>query len=220
MASLMESYEQQYSNLTAEIVSHTGKIPNLSGSDKSTEVSHVERLLDETHELLEQMELEVRGLPPADRQKYQTRLKSYQAELATLEKELKKARIAFSDTVHSREELLGMEEGHQSEDQRARLLDNSERLERVGKKIDHGYRTCIETEQIGEEILGNLHSQRETIQRSRNRLRDTNEALGQSSRVLSGMMRRMIQNRIFLVALSVALVIIIGVALYFATRRT
>ena len=29
----------------------------------------------------------------------------------------KKARIAFSDTVHSREELLGMEEGHQSEDQ-------------------------------------------------------------------------------------------------------
>ena len=32
MASLMESYEQQYSNLTAEIVSHTGKIPNLSGS--------------------------------------------------------------------------------------------------------------------------------------------------------------------------------------------
>ena len=34
------------------------------------------------------MELEVRGLPPADRQKYQTRLKSYQAELAALEKEL------------------------------------------------------------------------------------------------------------------------------------
>ena len=32
MATLMESYEQQYSNLTAEIVSHTGKVPNLSGS--------------------------------------------------------------------------------------------------------------------------------------------------------------------------------------------
>lgn len=37
---------------------------------------------------LEQMELEVRGLPPADRQRHQTRLKSYQTELVTLEKEL------------------------------------------------------------------------------------------------------------------------------------
>ena len=32
MASLMESYEQQYSNLTAEITCKTGQIPNLSGS--------------------------------------------------------------------------------------------------------------------------------------------------------------------------------------------
>ena len=32
MASLMESYEQQYSNLTAEITAKIGKIPNLHGS--------------------------------------------------------------------------------------------------------------------------------------------------------------------------------------------
>ena len=31
MAQLMESYEQQFSHLTAEIVSKTGRIPNLSG---------------------------------------------------------------------------------------------------------------------------------------------------------------------------------------------
>ena len=31
MATLMESYEQQYSSLTAEIVAKTGRIPNLSG---------------------------------------------------------------------------------------------------------------------------------------------------------------------------------------------
>ncbi len=32
MASLMESYEQQYSTLTAEITTKTGTIPNLTGS--------------------------------------------------------------------------------------------------------------------------------------------------------------------------------------------
>ena len=29
----MESYEQQYSSLTADIVSKTGRIPNISGGD-------------------------------------------------------------------------------------------------------------------------------------------------------------------------------------------
>ena len=33
MATLMESYEQQYSNLTAEITSKTGQIPNLAGGN-------------------------------------------------------------------------------------------------------------------------------------------------------------------------------------------
>jgi hypothetical protein len=37
---------------------------------------------------LEQMELEVRELPTALRNKHQTRLKSYQSELAKLEKDL------------------------------------------------------------------------------------------------------------------------------------
>ena len=32
MATLMESYEQQYSNLTAEITAKIGIIPNLTGS--------------------------------------------------------------------------------------------------------------------------------------------------------------------------------------------
>jgi len=47
------------------------------------------------------MELEVRGLPPADRQKYQTRLKSYQAELATLEKELVSRYFFCNNNINS-----------------------------------------------------------------------------------------------------------------------
>ena len=36
---------------------------------------------------LEQMELEVKDLPPKDRQKYTTRVKSYKAELSKLQKD-------------------------------------------------------------------------------------------------------------------------------------
>ncbi|KAF5894802.1 calmin isoform X1, partial [Clarias magur] len=44
--------------------------------------------------------------------------------------------------------------------------------------------------QIGQEILSNLHTDREKIQRSRDRLRETDANLGKSSRILSGMLRR------------------------------
>ncbi|ELU10032.1 hypothetical protein CAPTEDRAFT_152399 [Capitella teleta] len=216
---LWESYEQQYSSLTAEIVNKTGRIPNLSGTEKQSLITNVEKLFEETKELLEQMELEVRELPTASRNKHQTRLKSFQAELTKLEKALRKSRIAFCDEVHVRDELLGSEETNRSQDQRQRLLENTERLERTSKNLDAGYKTCIETEEIGSAILEDLHDQRQTLQRSRDRLRDTNEALGKSSRVLSGMMKRVIQNRILLVALSVTMVVVIGIAIYFATKR-
>ncbi|KAK2142958.1 hypothetical protein LSH36_891g00006 [Paralvinella palmiformis] len=219
MASLIESYEQQYSSLTAEIVSKTGQIPNISGNEKQLAVSNVEKLLDETKELLEQMELEVRSLQGQSRNKYQTRLNSYMSELSKLEKDLRRSRIAFSDEMHIRDELLGGDEAQCSEDQRARLLDNSERLERTGRKLENSYKTCIETEQIGSEIMQDLHHQGKVLEKSRDRLRDTNEALGKSSRVLSGMMRRVIQNRLLLVGLGIIMTVVIGVCIYFATKK-
>lgn len=56
------------------------------------------------------------------------------------------------------------------EDQKQRLLDNSERLERTSKHLQEGYRIAVETEQIGAQVLSNLAQQRESIQKSRNRV--------------------------------------------------
>ncbi|MEQ2302274.1 hypothetical protein AMECASPLE_005071, partial [Ameca splendens] len=43
--------------------------------------------------------------------------------------------------------------------------------------------------QVGQEILANLHTDREKIQRARERLRETDANLGKSSRILTGMLR-------------------------------
>ncbi|XP_038061925.1 vesicle transport through interaction with t-SNAREs homolog 1A-like isoform X2 [Patiria miniata] len=185
----MEEFEHQFASISAEITTKINKIPQLTGSEKKQLSSSAERQIDEARELLEQMDLEVRTIPSSDRQRYSTRLRSYEAELTRLEKDLRKAKIAFRDGEASRDELLGLDDPRNSEDQRARLLDNTERLERTGKKLDAGYRMTIETEELGQGILDNLHRDREKIQRSRTRLRDTDAGVGQSSRVLSGMMR-------------------------------
>lgn len=113
------------------------------------------------------MGLEIRELGPPMKNKYQTRIESFTAELTRLENEFKKNRDSYE---RKREELLGEGSTEDFYDQKQRLIDNSEKLERGCKRLEVGYRVAIETEEIGNEILSDLNHQRETIQRSRNRV--------------------------------------------------
>lgn len=177
----------------------------------------MERCFDEARELIEQMELEVREVSGEEKSKLGHRLKAYNNEMQRFEQDLKKARVAFSDQ-EGRNELLGGEDSHSSEDQRARLLDNTERVERSGRQLEEGYKMCVETEQIGVDIMNNLHRDREVIERARERTRGTDKTLSKSSRILTGMMRRIIQNRIIMAVICLAILGVIGLIIYYAVK--
>ncbi|KAL8574911.1 hypothetical protein ACOMHN_063605 [Nucella lapillus] len=214
MASLLQNFEQQYSTVTADITFNIGRISSTSGAEKQEHVRQADKLFEDASELLEQMELEVKGHDAKDRQKYQTRIRSYQAELSKQKADMKRARLGIDA---NRDELLG-DDTHDSEDQRTRLLDNSERLERSTHKLEQGYRIAVETEEIGGQIMEDLNHQRQTLQRARGRLHDMDTTLGKSSRVLSGMMKRIIQNRILLLGVGLIMVVTIILAIYFMAR--
>ncbi|VDN15896.1 unnamed protein product [Dibothriocephalus latus] len=55
-------------------------------------------------------------------------------------------------------------------DMRAGLLTNTQRVERTGRRLQEGLRTAYETEEIGGQILSDLDHQRDTLQRSRDRV--------------------------------------------------
>ncbi|XP_044294740.1 vesicle transport through interaction with t-SNAREs homolog 1A isoform X1 [Varanus komodoensis] len=215
MSSDFEGYEQDFSVLTAEITNRIGKVPKLLGDEKRQMVSNVEKQLEEARELLEQMELEVREIPPQSRGMYSSRMRSYNQEMEKLEADFKRSRIAYSDEV--RNELLG-DDGNSSEIQRAHLLDNTERLERSSRRLEAGYQIAVETEQIGQDILENLSHDREKIQRARERLRETDANLGKSSRILTGMLRRIIQNRILIVILGIIVIFAVVMVIYLSVR--
>uniref|UniRef100_G3NBN1 Vesicle transport through interaction with t-SNAREs homolog 1A n=1 Tax=Gasterosteus aculeatus aculeatus TaxID=481459 RepID=G3NBN1_GASAC len=173
MSSDFEAYEQDFGTLTAEVTNKIGRIPKLSGEEKTQLVLNVDKQLEEVRELLEQMDLEAREIPIQSRAMYNSRLKSYKQEVEKLEKDFKRSRIAYSDEV--RNELLG-DEASSSENQRAHLLDNTEKLERSSRRLEAGYQIAVETEQVGQEILSNLNSDREKIQRARERRAPTPES--------------------------------------------
>lgn len=118
---------------------------------------------------LEQIQLEIRDATSSNQGGLTNRLNCYQAELKRLKQEFVNAKdnttISFETSDYDN---LG--ESINDEQQR-RLLDNSERIERTGNRLADGYRTILETEQIGTTVLQDLSEQREKLQRSRARVR-------------------------------------------------
>lgn len=220
--SLLNQFEQQYSTLTAEVTAKIGRLSVLSQKERRDGIQTVEKLLTEVDDLLDQMELSVREIPSGpDKSKYDLRVKSYRNDKSHLEKELKNAVSRLQTQGSNREELFarGATGGElMSEDQSVQLLSNTETLERSTRKLQESYQICVETEQIGNEVLGNLETQRDTINRARDRLRETEEDIGQSSKVLSAMIRRVIQNRALLMIVLAFLLIFVGLTIYFSFR--
>ncbi|XP_018321749.1 vesicle transport through interaction with t-SNAREs homolog 1A [Agrilus planipennis] len=215
MVSLFENYEQQYSALTADITSQIGLLRN-SGLNRRQLISNIEKNVEEAQELLEQMDLEIRDIEASKKQRSRTKLECYRAELKRLTLEYIKARSIKQGTTLNYDSPDEYEDVQISINQKKKLLNNSEKLERTGKKLDDGYKVIIETHEIGTQVLQNLNEQRETIQRSRNRLRETNEELGRSSRIAGSMLCRSIQERVVLFVAIVSFVMIcIGLFLRF-----
>ncbi|KAH8868659.1 Vesicle transport through interaction with t-SNAREs 1A isoform 2 [Schistosoma japonicum] len=221
---LFESYEKQYGNLTSDITFKLGKIPQLNGSERTKEVRDVSALFDETRDLIDQMSLEVQEMRHDIRPKFQNRLECYRKELEKLTTEFKRPRYAArrpenrnlgisddEDTLH--EEVLF------DTDMRAQLLSNTERISRTTTKLEDGVRIALETEEVGGHILQDLSEQREKLQRSRDRLRQADSDLKKSSRVLSVMTRRILQNKLLLIAVIFIMVLIFLLTIYLVTRH-
>ncbi|VDL92614.1 unnamed protein product [Schistocephalus solidus] len=188
--------------------------------DRKPEIAATSRLFEETRELLEQMGLEIQELPGDQKPKYSTRIQSYRQELDRLAQEFRRPRYGLNAPNNSAFDETGLrEELLVDSDMRAGLLNNTQRVERTGRRLQEGLRTAYETEEIGGQILSDLDHQRDTLQRSRDRLRHANADLSKSSRIISSMYRRMIQNRAVLVAIGALMLLVLLAIIYLALFR-
>ena len=164
------------------------------------------------------MELEVRGTTGTQRRRLGGRVESHRAELKRLAREFQIAKKPKDEMIDISGGEDTWESGAITEDQKKQLLDSSERLERTGRTLQNGYRMVLETEEIGSQVLKDLHDQRETIQRGRGRLRETDADLGRGSRLLSGMIFRALQQRLILALVALVLIIVGTFVLYYSFR--
>ncbi|XP_063625755.1 vesicle transport through interaction with t-SNAREs homolog 1A [Cydia splendana] len=204
MATLIQSYEQQYSVLTADITSKIGRLKSGHEDNRDQLTREIQANFEEANDLLEQLELESRGSAGS-------RVAAYRAELQRVRDEYRSVTNNAGGYTDAEENF----DDWTSNDQRQKLLDNTERLERTGKTLTEGYRVVLETEQIGAAVLQDLSLQRETIERSRGRLRETDEQLNRSSRLMNSMIMRALQDRFVLVMVFLVLGVLLCISLYF-----
>lgn len=239
-SSALTSYMSQYATLNADITASISKInrwhqiqhpADSDDGDIGRHYQGIEKNFEEMEELFEQMELEIReieSLPEQERQGSQ--LKSFKAECRRLQAEFGTARTKHQRRI-DRSDLLrrknsstggdsdlaaGTNDNFDSDTKahRQRLLDNTETMERSTRKLDQGQEMLEDSQNVGVNILNDLALQRETLTRARNRLRDTDDDLGTSSRILSGMIVRIQQSKIILSVIGAAFLILIVYGVY------
>lgn len=222
MANQFEEYEQEFSDLLQQIQQDIVSLADLSGEKRKTCAVKIENNLDAAEQNLRSMEME--SMSARDRLK--PRVDKYKKDLSNARKEFRQAKSAASNaaTKKTRQELL--EEGTASNDDyaaaegdhRQRLLDGTRRLEQSSEHIQRSLQISHETEQIGNQILGDLYDQRQTIERTRQGLRDANSNVKGSRKLLSIMGRRDVINKIILVIIILGLLAIIGIIVFFIVR--
>lgn len=160
------------------------------------------------------MEHETRSAPAQYRTKMQSRIRGYNADVAKFRQDLRAAesgggRSGGSGYQNSRNELFDQNENGfngRTVDQRSRLLDNDEILGRTSGRIANAQRIGQESEAIGEGVLSELHSQRETIVRTGNKVTGVDQNLSKSRAILNGMARRVMTNQMVMIGIIICLI--------------
>jgi len=214
---LFELYEQ---DLQDKFQSIREKIQgNERGEQRRAALRKVEMELDESDELVAQMEIEIHGIPRSMKPQFQARLKAVKAELLRFKKLSKDAHSQLS-----RADLLstagGVDASSTSDNpygagsDRTRLLSGMEMLSDGSRRLMESQRIALDTEAQGTDILRTLRGQREQIENARNTLVTADTSINRASGTLKTMVRRMYQQRWMLGGIIVFAVLLIILILY------
>lgn len=218
MKHIIDEYEEEFSSTCAEVTVLGGKLKLSPGGQEADRlVQSLDQRLHDAEETLEQIEIETPNLEPQHKEKVRGRLTSYRKELTRLksfyatcrrEAEERQARIDLFSHGGSGAEYADTKETDM-------LLENNELLDASSRQLEAGRRLLKETEDIGAEVLMDLGTQRETLERSRGRLRDVESGLGESKAVLSRMLFTAQQNKLALYIVGVVILVAVLVGLYY-----
>jgi vesicle transport through interaction with t-SNAREs protein 1 len=161
------------------------------------------------------MEIELTVMPPSNKAALALQCRRYKEDLEELKKELRREEIKFTD-LKSRETLMGANLSNVRimkgfTDQKQKLL-NSNGLNIA--KLEEAKRAGYEAESYAVQSMNELKGQRDKLEHAIQNNRDIGDNLSQGSRILNGMIRRNVQNKLIMFGIAALLIVAIVVLVY------
>lgn len=212
MSELFDGYEADFNLAYSDA---QGKLQQLYGSEDENRrievMKQVESAIDDCHDLLDSMNLEVQQIATHQRSPYNAKVRTYRNDLDKIKNDLK----SLMDDK-DRRQLFGTTGQDEGEDfnQRQKLLNTNASIERSSQRIQEATRTAMESESVGSSILNNLRSQRDQILNARDTLGEADTYVDRSLRTLKSMTRRMATNKLITYGIIAVLIMLIFLVLY------
>lgn len=167
-------------------------------------LSRCQRQLDEGRTFLSEMEREARSAPLQFRSEMLTKVRSFREAMANVQSDIRKRDMEINKEKYSRPFRDDDGDHEQSHDAllRQQVLRGTSVLEKTSQSIQRSTQVAHETEEIGEEIMGDLTVQRETLERARTTLSEADAELSRSGRILKRMSRGTVYNKVVFLILS------------------
>jgi len=216
---VFDHYETEYLKLTKAAATDIELVDQLlPGIERDSTAKTAKQAIEAAEEIVQSMDLEARSLSGEAKQMMVAQAKDYKMGIAALKQKLKSAQTSSRAQEAARNELLSSADPmhrQEADNQRSRLMATNERAARGTEKLKAVNQVLADTQAVGESIMLDLENQRNTIARSRATLAGASAGLDRSKRLLQGMGRRALQNKILMIVIIIFLVLMIGFIVWF-----
>ena len=192
----------------------------LPGAERDATVQKVQKAITAVEEIVESMQLEARAMSGASKQQLVAQTKDYKAGIALLKSRLREVQTSSKAQEAARNELLRGSDPtlrQEADNQRSRLMATNERLSRGTDKLKAATQIALETEVVGQSIMADLETQRQTIAHTRSTLAGANSGLDKSKRILLTMTRRARRNKLLMWCIIITLFLMIIIIIWLMT---
>lgn len=203
-------YDEQLRELCQTVRKQCELVKNAKGDAKRKAISEAKDAFDEAEEVFQSLTLASHALGT---QAAKVKVKTFEQEIGDLRKVIERSKMLYG-TSTDRDDLLGglpADLATTSVDQRNRVAADTEKLKRTTDVVRQAAATAEDTVQVGIASLAELHKQREKIESSREKIGAVNQSLNTGQRIMRGMARRVMTNK--LITLLLALIMIGGIGL-------
>ncbi|EGS18035.1 putative vesicle transport V-snare protein [Thermochaetoides thermophila DSM 1495] len=205
---LFKHYETEFQLVQADLSAKLDQLSELTGEPRKAALAAAERALEESTELIDQMQMEKQNVPSAGRAAINKRIRDYKTDVDNKRRRLRQL-------ADDRAALFG---GRYTDDPRGWGLGGAGMLDRSTQRLKASQALAAETEAIGASMLAQLQQQREVIANTTRILYESEGYVDRSIKSLKGIARRMATNRLITIAIITVLVLLI-IAVIFSKFR-